>query len=71
MSIILYTNDCPRCHILESKLEEKHLCFQRFDDVDGMIKMGFREAPILEVDGLRMQFGDAVKWVNDYTEDNI
>ena len=30
-----------------------------------MIEKGFMSAPILEVDGEPMEFGDAIRWVNE------
>lgn len=31
--IILYTNHCPRCAILEKKLQEKNIAYETFTDV--------------------------------------
>lgn len=31
--IILYTNHCPRCTILEKKLQEKNISYETFTDV--------------------------------------
>ena len=34
------------------------------EDVDEMIRRGFRSAPVLDVDGESMDFSTAVKWVD-------
>lgn len=63
-NIILYTTNCPKCHILEKKLKEKEIFYEVSYDIHKLIAAGFREAPILEVNKIMMSFGDAVRWVN-------
>ncbi|HCF38049.1 MAG TPA: hypothetical protein DER56_03085 [Thermosipho africanus] len=63
MKIILYSNDCPKCKILKTKLEEKNISYEIFNTIDEMIERGFRSLPILEVDGKIMTFIEAVEWV--------
>lgn len=61
--IILYSTNCPRCRILEKKLQDKGIEFELFNDVDAMIAKGFKEAPKLEVDGVVMDFKEANEWI--------
>ncbi len=63
MKVILYTNDCPKCKILKIKLDEKNIPYEVFDDMDEMLKKGFRSMPMLAVDGKVMTFLDAVEWI--------
>lgn len=65
MNIILYTTHCPKCKVLESKLIEKNIDFQIEEDIEKLIDLGYMSAPILSVDGEVMEFGEAVKWVNN------
>lgn len=65
MSVILYTTHCPKCNVLHAKLEEKNIEFTENENVRVLIKKGYVSAPILEVDGEFMDFGTAVKWVNE------
>lgn len=65
MSVILYTTHCPKCNVLHAKLEEKNIEFTENEDVRILIKEGYVSAPMLEVDGEFMDFGAAVKWVNE------
>lgn len=65
MDLILYTNHCPRCHVLESKLKAKGLEYSEFTDVEEMIKMGMSAMPVLSVDGKLMDFSTANKWINE------
>ena len=64
--IVLYSTGCPRCKVLKKKLDEAKADYNVVSDVDQMLAMGLKEAPVLEVDGQRMEFAEAVKWVNCY-----
>lgn len=66
--IILYSTNCPKCKILEQKLKSKNIKYSEFTDVNKMIEMGFSMMPMLEVDGVIMDFGTANKWVNEFNE---
>ena len=63
MDIVLYSTGCPRCQLLEKVLDEKNVAYTKETSVDKMIAMGFSQVPILEVDGKRMDYQDAVDWV--------
>ena len=63
-NVILYTVHCPKCNILEKKLQQKGVEYNINEDLEGMLARGFKEAPMLEVDGEIYDFGKAVKWVN-------
>lgn len=63
--VMLYTIDCPKCKILESKLNSKNIPYEVFKDRDKMIEKGLSTMPVLEVDGDLLDFGQAVKWINE------
>lgn len=63
--ITLYTSGCPRCKVLEKKLNAASIIYETFTDTDKMVKMGMNVMPILEVDGQRMNFKEANEWVNE------
>ena len=62
--IILYTTGCPRCKIIEKKLELKGIKFKTNTHEDEMVAMGLTEAPSLYVGGELLGFSDAVAWIN-------
>ena len=62
--IVLYSNDCPRCKILKAKLDQKGVEYQIVNDVALMISMGMSMMPVLEVEGVRYEYGEAVKIIN-------
>lgn len=65
MSLVLYTNHCPRCRILENKMKAKGITYEEFTDVEKMIEMGMSSMPVLSVDGNMMDFPTANKWINE------
>lgn len=68
MTIILYSTDCPKCKILEQKLNELSIEYKKERDVAVMLDKGFVSAPMLEVDGNVMDFKRAVEWIKNNKE---
>lgn len=63
--VILYTTFCPKCRVLESKLKQKNITYSEISDIDIMTEKGFMSAPMLEVDGIVMDFTTANTWINE------
>lgn len=62
----LYSTNCPKCKVLEKKLQLKNIDFEVKDskeDIDYLISLGYESAPVLEVGGTFYKFEDAVKLV--------
>lgn len=51
MEIIFYSTHCPKCKVLESKMKKLGLEYTEVDNVEEMVKLGFKSAPYLNVDG--------------------
>ena len=62
--ITLHTTNCPKCKVLESKLMDKKVPYIINENVDAMLELGIRNAPVLEVEDQLLDFAEAVKWVN-------
>ena len=54
--VILYTTHCPKCRVLETKLQKASIDYEECDDLDLMLKRGFKSAPVLVVDGQVFEF---------------
>lgn len=67
MTITLYSTNCPRCKVLEAKLAQKDIQYTLCTDVSIMQSKGFTEAPVLEVDDKILSFAEAIRFVNDWT----
>lgn len=65
MNVILYSTGCPRCKILKSKLNKKGITYSVVDDVGKMLSMGMTTMPVLEIDGVKMNFKEAINWINN------
>lgn len=66
MNIKLYSTHCPKCIVLEKKLQQKGITFEEINDIDVMVEKGFMQAPMLEVDGVVMDFKQANDWINEH-----
>ena len=68
-NVVLYSTDCPKCKILEKKLEAKDIKYTKItgsEAVNSIKSHGFMEAPLLVIDNsLAMGFAPAVNWVNN------
>lgn len=62
--IKLYTNHCRKCEILTAKLKEKNVDFEVEDNETVLVSLGFDFMPVLEVNGDRLEYGKAIKYVN-------
>lgn len=63
--IILYTTFCPKCKVLEAKLKQKDITYKEITDMDIMTEKGFMSVPILEVNGVNLNFTQANTWINE------
>lgn len=64
--ITLYSTGCPRCTVLEKKLEQKNIEYSKITDVDAMVAMGIRSVPMLQIDDAApMDYMTAVNWVKE------
>ena len=61
---VLYSIGCPKCNVLERKLQNKNIPFVICADVDLILNKGIKSVPVLEVDGKIMDFTQANKWIN-------
>lgn len=64
MELILYTTHCPRCYVLEKKLNLKNLEYTEVTSINDMEKLGIVAVPVLSVDGELLPFEKANQWIN-------
>ena len=65
MNIVLYSTHCPRCTVLEKKLEAKGIKFEVETSVDDMLSLGITQVRMLRVDDKLLNFAEANTWVNN------
>lgn len=65
MDVKFYSTHCPKCSVLEKKMQAKGIEYTEINDIKLMRDLGLRAAPALQVDnGPIMGFKDAVEWVD-------
>lgn len=65
MTVVLYSTHCPRCNVLEKKLKQKNILYEEVTDVEIMKEKGYLSVPVLEIDGVSMDFKTASNWINN------
>lgn len=68
MTVILYSTHCPRCNVLEKKLKQKNIPYEEVNDIDLIKEKGYLSVPVLEVNGVNMDFKTANDWINSQEE---
>lgn len=63
--VVLYSTGCPKCNVLKKKLTEHNIEFLENTNKEEMIDLNFVNVPILEVDGERMEFKEAIEWIKE------
>lgn len=63
IKVTFYSNDCPRCNILQQKLDEKGVMYEKVSDIEIMKQKGFMSVPMLEVDEKIMTYSEAINWI--------
>ena len=48
--MILYSTGCPRCRVLQRKLDEAGISYEVNSNIERMKALGLRSAPALEVE---------------------
>ncbi len=66
--VILYSNGCPKCRVIKSKLESKKIKFIEKSDIQKLLSCGYKSYPVLEVNDKMMDFVRANAWVNERSE---
>lgn len=63
--IKLLTTHCPRCTVLQKKLDAKNIDYIEITDVEEIQSYGIDAVPALIVDKVIMDFPAAVQWINN------
>lgn len=63
----LYSNDCPRCKVLEKKLNQKNIMFEKITDFepDVLFNQGYVMLPVMQVDDIMYDYKDAVQYIQN------
>ena len=64
--ITLFSTNCPKCKVLEKKLNDKNIEYKIETDIDKMFELDITQVPMLMIDDKLYDFSKAVEWVNAY-----
>ena len=64
MKIILYTIDCPKCKILEKKLNMNNIQYDICKDTKLMKEKNIQKLPMLSIDERLHSYKEAVDLIN-------
>lgn len=59
---IVYSSGCAKCVVLEELFRQRRIKFDIVSDIKILEGKGFKQFPMVEVDGELMDFGVAFKW---------
>lgn len=63
--ITLYTTRCPKCLMLEDRLNDNQIDYNVVDDKTIMSVMHIDKVPMLDVDGTLMDYRAAMAWLKE------
>lgn len=64
--IILYSNNCPQCKMLEQQLTKFKIAFYKNTNLEEMQVKGFTSAPKIELeDGTILNTAQALQWIKN------
>lgn len=62
-NLILYTIHCPKCTVLQKKLDAKGLNYRTCEDTNIMQKLGINLLPVLQVNNKLLSFSEAIQYI--------
>lgn len=69
MDFILYsTPTCPKCRVIEKKLEKKGYTVTRVEDEETLKEKKLKSVPWLDYKGVLMDFSAANEFINELPE---
>lgn len=67
--IILYTSHCPKCQVIEKKLQRIGIKYSVIEDEkainDFCSSNGIQSLPVLVINSSILDFNEAIKWVGE------
>lgn len=61
--VVLYTIHCHNCDKLEKMLNDKGIKYEVNESIEDMSNLGFKSAPMLDVDGIIYNYDEARRWL--------
>lgn len=65
-TMVVYSTGCPKCKIIENKLNLKNIRYKIVDDIDVIKSKGYMSVPVVEYKGNVYQFPEANALINQF-----
>ena len=67
--LVLYTTHCPKCKVLEKKLNANNIPFETSEDIRVLLANNIFTVPVLQLeDGRLLEFKEAIDFANGNLE---
>ncbi len=68
--VVLYSIDCPLCKVLEKKLTQHGIPYEKNTSIEEMTALGIEKLPILSIAGQLLDFSAAIEWLNKQKQED-
>lgn len=65
MEITLYSTHCPKCVVLEKKLQAANISYTVNSNEEDIVATGYMSLPLLKVNDTIYEFKEACDWVGE------
>ena len=71
MEFIFYSKPgCPQCSVLKRKLDMAGVKYTHIEDIDAIIALGYKGAPLLQTDSGIYCGPEAIKWFTAWAKEH-
>lgn len=61
---------CPQCSVLKKKLDQAGVEYTHIEDINAIVALGFKGAPLLQTEDMILCGPDAIKWFSQWAKEN-
>ena len=61
---------CPQCSVLKKKMDAAGVEYKHIENVDAIVALGLKGAPVLQADGALYCGPEALKWFTNWAKEH-
>ena len=70
MNFTLYSKPgCPQCKVLKMKMDAAKVDYKHVEDIEAILALGVKSAPVLMADGVVHCGPEAIKWFTSWAKE--
>lgn len=70
-NLVLYSTGCIACKTLKMILDKEGITYVENNSTEKMSELGFTHVPILEVDGVFLNYDAAKRWIQEQSKGDV